>query len=65
MEHARGARALREGRALDQADARVAAVAVHLGMAEEAAKLYAGCGRQDLLNDLHKAGNKWDQVGGA
>jgi hypothetical protein len=64
MEHARGARALREGRALEQLDARVAAVATHLGLVDEAAKLYAGCGRHDLLNDLHRAGGRWDQVGG-
>jgi hypothetical protein len=62
MEHARGSRALREGRALEQLDARVAGVAAHLGMADEAAQLYTGCGRHDLLNDLHRAGGRWDQV---
>lgn len=45
MEHARGARALREAKSIEEADARVATVAVHLGMIEDAKKLYIACER--------------------
>ncbi len=45
MEHARGARALREAKSIEEADARVATVAVHLGMIEDAKKLYVACER--------------------
>lgn len=41
MQHVRGARALREAKAnIEEADARVGAVAVHLGMVEDAKKLF-------------------------
>jgi intraflagellar transport protein 140 len=62
MEHARGARALRESAALQEPDARVAAVAVHLGLADDAARLYAGCGRWDQLAALRAAGGQWEQA---
>ena len=45
MEHARGARALREAKSMEELDARVATVAVHLGMLEDAKKLYIACER--------------------
>lgn len=48
MEHARGARALREAKTIEEADARVAMVAVHLGMIEDAKKLYIACERCGL-----------------
>ncbi|GBF91287.1 intraflagellar transport protein [Raphidocelis subcapitata] len=48
MEHARGARALREAASLPEPDARVAAVAAQLGLTEDAAQLLAGCGRPRL-----------------
>ena len=60
MEHARGARALREARALPEPDARVAAVAVHLGLPGDAARLYAGCGRWDLVEGLRRAAGDWE-----
>jgi len=62
MEHARGARALREGGALPELDARVANVAVHLGLSADAARLYGGCGRWDLLAALHGAGGGWERA---
>jgi intraflagellar transport protein 140 len=38
--------------AIDELDARVASVAVHLGMIDDAKRLYAACHRYDLLNQL-------------
>lgn len=55
MEHARGARALREAKSIEEADARVAAVAVHLGMLDDAKKLYTSCERWEegsVLGDM-------------
>jgi hypothetical protein len=43
-------------------DARVGAVAVALGLVNEAQKLFAGCGRYDLLNKLHQAAGEWDSA---
>ena len=37
---------------LAQPDVCAAMVAVQLGLIDEAEKLYAGCGRYDLLNEL-------------
>lgn len=45
-----------------QVDARIAAVAVHLGMTDDAVRLYAGCKRYDLLNQLYQAGGQWDKA---
>jgi len=60
MAHARGARAVRDTVAqytgadgmLSQPDVCAAMVAVQLGLIDEAEKLYAGCGRYELLNAL-------------
>lgn len=62
MEHARGARALRESAGLEPPDAHVAAVAVHLGLSSDAARLYAGCGRWDQLCELHMAAGEWSRA---
>ena len=45
-----------------EVDARVGAVAVALGLVSEAQKLFAGCGRYDLLNKLHQAAGEWDSA---
>ena len=45
LENARGARAAREARLIPELDARVATVAVHLGMIEDAKKLYVSSER--------------------
>jgi hypothetical protein len=47
-----GVRAIREAAELPEADARLAAAAIHLGMIEEAERLYKSCGRYDLLSTL-------------
>ena len=52
MGNIRGARALREAAEYKEVDARVGTVAVHLGLIEDARKLFAGCERFDLLNNL-------------
>eukprot|EP00192_Tetraselmis_astigmatica_P000931 CAMPEP_0117694304 /NCGR_PEP_ID=MMETSP0804-20121206/27375_1 /TAXON_ID=1074897 /ORGANISM="Tetraselmis astigmatica, Strain CCMP880" /LENGTH=1395 /DNA_ID=CAMNT_0005507981 /DNA_START=130 /DNA_END=4318 /DNA_ORIENTATION=+ len=62
MQHARGARAVREAAALEELDARVATVAIHLGMVEDATKLFVSCERYDLLNRLYQACGQWDKA---
>ena len=62
MENARGARAAREARSITELDARVAAVAVHLNMVEDAKKLYVSSERYDLLNRLYQASGQWEKA---
>lgn len=60
MEHVRGSRALRESSDVSDLDARVGLVAVQLNLADDAARLFAGCGRWDVLEQLHQAKGNWD-----
>ena len=70
MGHARGARVVRdtvtqytgEDGVLAQPDVCAAMVAVQLGLIDEAEKLYAGCGRYDLLNELYQCSGQWDKA---
>lgn len=62
MENARGARAAREARAIPELDARVATVAIHLGMVEDAKRMYIASERYDLLNRLYRASGQWDKA---
>ncbi len=62
MENARGARAAREARSIPELDARVAAVAVHLGMVEDAKRMYISAERFDLLNRLYRASGQWEKA---
>ena len=62
MEHARGARAVREAKDLEEEDARVGCAALHLNMKEEALSLFEGCGRHDLVNRLHQASGDWPRA---
>ncbi|XP_035386707.1 intraflagellar transport protein 140 homolog isoform X1 [Electrophorus electricus] len=59
MGNARAARALREAEREPELEARVAMLAIQLGMLEEAEQLYRSCGRFDLLNKLYQAEGKW------
>ena len=59
MGHVRGARAARDAARFAEPDARVAAVATHLGLLEDAERLYRDCGRFDLLANLHRASGRW------
>ena len=60
--HVRGGRAVRDGADEPELDARVASVAVHLGLVDDAAVLYEQCHRHDLLNRLYQAMGRWDDA---
>ncbi|XP_030877771.1 intraflagellar transport protein 140 homolog [Leptonychotes weddellii] len=62
MGHARGARALREAEQEPELEARVAMLAIQLGMLEDAGQLYRKCGRYDLLNKLYQASDQWQKA---
>ncbi|XP_016063569.1 PREDICTED: intraflagellar transport protein 140 homolog [Miniopterus natalensis] len=62
MGHARGARALREAEQEPELEARVAMLAIQLGMLEEAEQLYKKCKRYDLLNKLYQASDQWQKA---
>ncbi|QDZ25596.1 hypothetical protein A3770_18p81140 [Chloropicon primus] len=64
MGHIRGARAVREAEkdGIVELDARIASVAVHLGMQSEAANLLENCSRFDLQNKLYQAGGQWEKA---
>ncbi|NXK97193.1 IF140 protein, partial [Formicarius rufipectus] len=62
MGHARGAKALREAEQEPELEARVAVLAIQLGMLEDAERLYKACGRHDLLNKLYQASNQWQKA---
>ncbi|XP_075623347.1 intraflagellar transport protein 140 homolog isoform X2 [Balearica regulorum gibbericeps] len=62
MGHARGAKALREAEHEPEQEARVAVLAVQLGMLEDAERLYKACKRYDLLNKFYQASNQWQKA---
>ena len=64
MGNIRGARAVREAEkdGILELDARIASVAVHLGMQQEAAALLENCSRHDLQNQLYQASGLWDKA---
>nr|CAD7263177.1 unnamed protein product [Timema shepardi] len=62
MKHARGAMALRQAAHEPELEARVAMLAVHLGLMDEAERLYEQCGRYDHLNALYQAAGEWDKA---
>jgi intraflagellar transport protein 140 len=63
MGHARGAKAVREAKSRHpEIEARIAMVAVQLGLLEDAERLYAECGRHDLLNELFQASGQWKEA---
>eukprot|EP00928_Gymnodinium_smaydae_P021431 TRINITY_DN1835_c1_g1_i2.p1 TRINITY_DN1835_c1_g1~~TRINITY_DN1835_c1_g1_i2.p1 ORF type:complete len:1445 (-),score=352.81 TRINITY_DN1835_c1_g1_i2:414-4748(-) len=61
MGHARAAGALRACEE-PEPDARLAVVAAHLDMIEDAERLLKRCGRWDLLNRLYQACGEWDKA---
>lgn len=61
MAHARAAGALRTCPE-PEAEAKLATVAVHLDMVDDAEQLLRRCGRFDLLNQLYQAGGQWDKA---
>ncbi|XP_063790737.1 intraflagellar transport protein 140 homolog isoform X2 [Pseudophryne corroboree] len=62
MGHARGAKALREAEQEPEIEARVAMLAIQLGMLEDAEQLYKSCRRYDLLNNLYQAWGQWQKA---
>ncbi|XP_072733894.1 intraflagellar transport protein 140 homolog isoform X2 [Ciconia boyciana] len=62
MGHARGAKALREAEQEPEQEARVAVLAIQLGMLEDAERLYKACKRYDLLNKFYQASNQWQKA---
>ncbi|XP_043825687.1 intraflagellar transport protein 140 homolog [Dromiciops gliroides] len=62
MGHARGAKALREAEQEAELEARVAVLAIQLGMLEDAEYLYKKCKRYDLLNKFYQASDQWQKA---
>ncbi|KAM7433446.1 hypothetical protein ABFA07_016329 [Porites harrisoni] len=62
MANARAAKALREVQKEPELDAKVACLAIQLGMNEEAEKLLKNCGRFDMLNKFYQASNQWTKA---
>uniref|UniRef100_A0A8C8R706 Intraflagellar transport protein 140 homolog n=1 Tax=Pelusios castaneus TaxID=367368 RepID=A0A8C8R706_9SAUR len=62
MGHARGAKALREAEQEPEQEARVAMLAIQLGMLEDAERLYKTCKRYDLLNKFYQASDQWQKA---
>ncbi|KAH9494870.1 hypothetical protein Btru_015870 [Bulinus truncatus] len=63
MGHARGAKALREAIATEpELDAKVAVLAVQLGLYEDAERLLKNCKRFDLLNEFYQNRGQWQKA---
>ncbi|XP_025043975.2 intraflagellar transport protein 140 homolog isoform X2 [Pelodiscus sinensis] len=62
MGHARGAKAVREAEQEPEVEARVAMLAIQLGMLEDAERLYKNCKRYDLLNKFYQASDQWQKA---
>lgn len=64
LEQARSVRALRQTIADDdlEHEAKIAVLAIELGMLEKAQELYKNCGRMDLLNKLLQSCGQIDEV---
>ncbi|OWF41021.1 intraflagellar transport protein 140 homolog [Mizuhopecten yessoensis] len=59
MGHARGAKALREAMKEPELDAKVAVLAMQLGLKEDAERLLKNCKRYDLLNEFYQSSGQW------
>uniref|UniRef100_A0A0K0CWH2 WD_REPEATS_REGION domain-containing protein n=1 Tax=Angiostrongylus cantonensis TaxID=6313 RepID=A0A0K0CWH2_ANGCA len=64
MRDARGARALRRARDAGNDKLQRAALAVELGMLDEAEAVYISEGRYDMVNKIHQSQNAWNQKSG-
>ncbi|XP_043957554.1 intraflagellar transport protein 140 homolog [Gambusia affinis] len=62
MGNARAAKAVKEAEAEPEPEARVAMLAIQLGMLEDAEKLYKSCHRYDLLNSFYQAFSEWQRA---
>ena len=61
MGDARGLASLRAAKRQPEEGVALAAVAIQLGLLDDAANLYGECGRKDLLADLYRARGKWEE----
>jgi intraflagellar transport protein 140 len=62
MGNAMAAKAVRESKSIPQPEARLAILAVHLNMLNEAERLYKKSGRHDLLNKFYQASGQWEKA---
>ncbi|XP_050392806.2 intraflagellar transport protein 140 homolog [Patella vulgata] len=62
MGNARGAKALRESAKEPELDARVAVLAIQLGLYEDAERLLKNCKRYDLLNEFYQNSGQWEKA---
>ncbi|XP_052768007.1 intraflagellar transport protein 140 homolog [Mya arenaria] len=62
MGHARGAKALRESLKEPELDAKVATLALQLGLFEDAERLLKNCKRYDLLNHFYQSSGQWGKA---
>ncbi|CAL1531559.1 unnamed protein product [Lymnaea stagnalis] len=63
MGHARGAKALREALVSEpELDAKVAVLAIQLGLYEDAERLLRNCKRYDLLNEFYQNRGEWQKA---
>ncbi|XP_069503073.1 intraflagellar transport protein 140 homolog isoform X2 [Ambystoma mexicanum] len=62
MGHARGAKALREAEREPELEAKMAMLAIQLGMLDDAEQLYKSCKRYDLLNKFYQASGNWQKA---
>ncbi|XP_053388212.1 LOW QUALITY PROTEIN: intraflagellar transport protein 140 homolog, partial [Mercenaria mercenaria] len=62
MGHARGAKALREALKEPELDAKVATLAMQLGLFEDAERLLRNCKRYDLLNEFYQNAGQWGKA---
>ncbi|XP_076446737.1 intraflagellar transport protein 140 homolog [Babylonia areolata] len=62
MGHARGAKALREAMKEPELDARVAVLAIQLGLHEDGERLLRNCKRYDLLNEFYQNSGQWGKA---
>ncbi|XP_060569057.1 intraflagellar transport protein 140 homolog [Ruditapes philippinarum] len=62
MGHARGAKALREALKEPELDAKVATLAMQLGLFDDAERLLRNCKRYDLLNEYYQNAGQWGKA---
>ncbi|CAN9508578.1 unnamed protein product [Ophioblennius macclurei] len=62
MGNARAAKALKEAEAEPEPEAKVAMLAIQLGILDDAEKLYKSCQRYDLLNNFYQAYGRWQEA---
>lgn len=62
MGHVRGADAVREAASEPEPEARIAMLAIQLGMLDDAARFYSQCGRHDLLSKMYQAAGRWSEA---